>query len=114
MEHFLCSQHHFHRHVHVIRRYSGERSLLCRRPYSLTSSQPSGGGCYSVLVSIRTLHLNNKIIIELGNIVSYKIACAPSEDSDQTARMRSLIRVFAVRLNTLWILDYPSSFVRRL
>ena len=34
-------------------------------------------------------------ITELGHI-SYKIACAPSEDSDQTAHSRSLIRVFAV------------------
>ena len=32
---------------------------------------------------------------EPGYSISYKIACAPSEDSDQTARMRSLIRGFA-------------------
>ena len=43
-----------------------------------------------------------------------KIACAPSEDSDQPAHPRSLIRVLAVRLKTLWILGYPRSASRKL
>ena len=30
-----------------------------------------------------------------GHSISYKIACAPSEDSDQHVHPRSLIRVFA-------------------
>ena len=32
---------------------------------------------------------------EPGHSNSYKIACAPSGDSDQPAHLRSLIRVFA-------------------
>ena len=35
----------------------------------------------------------------------YLCACADSEDPDQTAHPRSLIRVFAVRLKTPWILQ---------
>ena len=35
---------------------------------------------------------------EPGHSISYKIACAPSEDSDQPAHTRSLIRVFAGHL----------------
>ena len=31
------------------------------------------------------------IILEPGHSISYKIACAPSEDSDQPAHLRSLI-----------------------
>ena len=44
---------------------------------------------------------------EPGHSISYKITCAPSEDYDQSARMRRLIRVFAVALKTLMILGYP-------
>ena len=36
-----------------------------------------------------------------GYSISYPIACTPSEVSDQPAHPRSLIRVFAVRLQTL-------------
>ena len=32
---------------------------------------------------------------EPGNSISHNIACVPSEDSDQPAHPRSLIRVFA-------------------
>ena len=35
------------------------------------------------------------LIYDPRDIISYKIASAPSEDSDQTAHLRSLIRVFA-------------------
>ena len=43
-----------------------------------------------------TVHM--KKTNEPGNNNSCKIACAPSEDSDQTAQMRSLIRVFSGQL----------------
>ena len=33
-----------------------------------------------------------------GHIISYKSPCAPSEDSDQPAHQRSLIRVFVEHL----------------
>ena len=40
-------------------------------------------------------------------MILHKLACAISKDSDQPAHSRMLIRVFAVRLETLWILGYP-------
>ena len=43
-----------------------------------------------------------------------KMACAPSEDSDQPGYPPSLIRVFAVRTKKAWILSYPLSAQRRL
>ena len=39
-----------------------------------------------------------------------KMACAPSEDSDQPR----LIRVFVVRMKKAWVLSYPLSTERRL
>ena len=43
-----------------------------------------------------------------------KVACAPSEDSDQPGHPPSLIRVFAVRMKKPWVLSYPLSAQRRL
>ena len=43
-----------------------------------------------------------------------KMACAPSEDSDQPGHPPSLIRVFAVRMKIAWVLSYPLSAQRRL
>ena len=44
------------------------------------------------------------IIAEPGHSISYKIACAPSEDLDQPAHWRRLIRAFAVHL--VWNIGY--------
>ena len=38
-----------------------------------------------------------------------KMACAPSEDSDQPGHPPSLIRGFAVRMKKAWVLTYPLS-----
>ena len=43
-----------------------------------------------------------------------KMACAPSEDTDQTGPSPSLIRVFGVRMKKAWVLSYPLGAVRRL
>ena len=43
-----------------------------------------------------------------------KMACAPSEDSDQPGHPPSLIRVFAVRMKKAQVLSYPLSAQRRL
>ena len=55
----------------------------------------------------------NEEIYKIGpeKSISYKTACASSEDSDQPAHLCRLISVFAVSLfavslKTLWILDY--------
>ena len=42
-----------------------------------------------------------------GHSISYKIACAATEDSEQHVHPRSLIGFFAVRLKALWFLGYP-------
>ena len=42
-----------------------------------------------------------------------KMACAPSEDTDQPGHPPSLIRVFAVRMKKAWFLSYPLSAQRR-
>ena len=42
-----------------------------------------------------------------------KMACAPSEDSDQPGHPPSLINVFAVLMKKAWILSYPLSAQRR-
>ena len=43
-----------------------------------------------------------------------KMACAPSEDSDQHGHPPSMIRVFAVHIKKAWVLSYPLSAQRRL
>ena len=44
---------------------------------------------------------------EPPNDKTNKMACAPSEDSDQPGHPPSLIRVFAVHLKKLGLLAYP-------
>ena len=51
----------------------------------------------------------SKIIYEPAHDKTNKMACAPSEDSDQPGRPPSLIRVFAVRMKKTWVLSYPLS-----
>ena len=52
-------------------------------------------------------------IVELPHDKTNKVACAPSEDSDQPGHPASLIRVFAVRMKKAWVLSYPLSAQRR-
>ena len=47
--------------------------------------------------------------IEPGHSISYKIAPAPSEYSDQPAHPRNLIRVYTVRLKMISIFGYQKS-----
>ena len=55
-----------------------------------------------------------KVLFEPHRDKTNKMACAPSEDSDQPGHPPSLIRVFAVRLKKARILSYPLSAQRRL
>ena len=50
---------------------------------------------------------------ESGHSISYNIACATSEDSDQPVHPHRLIRVSAVHLKTLGIICYLQSVMRR-
>ena len=43
-----------------------------------------------------------------------KIACVPSEDSDQPGHPSSLVRIFAVRMKKAWVRSYPLSTQRML
>ena len=53
-------------------------------------------------------------LIEPPRDKTNKMACAPSEDSDQPGHPPSLIRVFAARMKKAWVLSYPLSAQRRL
>ena len=53
-------------------------------------------------------------IIEPPHDKTDKMACVPSEDSDQPGHPPSLIRVFAVHMKKPWVLSYPLSAQRRL
>ena len=46
--------------------------------------------------------------------ITYKMICAPSEDSAQPGHPPSLIRIFAVRMKKAWALSYPLSAQQRL
>ena len=51
---------------------------------------------------------------ETAHDKTYKMACAPSEDSDQPGHPPSLIRVLAVLMKKAWVLTYPLSAPRSL
>ena len=53
-------------------------------------------------------------LTELPHDKTNKMACAPSEDSDQPGHPPSLIRVFTARMKKAWGLIYPSRAQRRL
>ena len=53
-------------------------------------------------------------LFELHRDKTNKMACAPSEDSDQPGHLPSLIRDFAVCMKKVLVLSYPSSGQRRL
>ena len=78
---------------------------------------------YDLLCILLHIHIHIKYYICIGNKqkqsnwdteFSCNIACAPSEDSDQPAHPCSLIRVFAVCLNTILILGCPQIALWRL
>ena len=54
------------------------------------------------------------VAFEPPNDKTNKMACAPSEDSDQPGHAPNLIRVFAVRMKKAWVFSYPLSAQRRL
>ena len=61
-----------------------------------------------------TLDSHNLDIIETFHDKTNKMACTPSENSDQPGHPPSLIRVFAVPMKKPWILSYPLAAQRRL
>ena len=67
-------------------------------------------------LSLHRAHSNTKTILlyQPPRDKTNKMACAPSEDSDQPGHPPSLIRVFALRMKKAWVLSYPLSAQRRL
>ena len=55
-----------------------------------------------------------RLIIEPPHDKINKVACAPSEDSDQPGHPPSPIRVFAVRMKKAWVLSCLLSAQRRI
>ena len=55
-----------------------------------------------------------EISFEPVHIKTYKMACVPSEDSDQPGHLPSLIRVSAVCMKKAWVLSCPLSAQQRL
>ena len=54
------------------------------------------------------------LIIEPPHDKTNKMACVPSEHSDQPGHLPSLIRIFAVCMKRAWVLSYPLSTQQRL
>ena len=67
-------------------------------------------GCISWLWHFHIISL----IFDPAHDKTNKMACAPSEDSDQPGHPPSLISVVAVRMKKAWVLSYPLSAQRRL
>ena len=77
---------------------------------AMVLSHPAPGPLYNLWT---TCSLRHQAIIssiyEPPHDKTNGIACAPSEDSDQSGHPPSLIRVFAVRMKKAWVLSYPQS-----
>ena len=63
---------------------------------------------------VRLFKFINITLFEPPHDKTNKMACAPSEDSDQPVHPPSLISVFADRMTKAWFLSYPLSAQRRL
>ena len=58
--------------------------------------------------------MSKELKIELPHDKTNKMACVPSNDSDQPGHLPSLIRVIAVHMKNAWVLSYPLSAQLRL
>ena len=59
-----------------------------------------------ISISLWSLNISFESIIEPPHDKTNKMACAPSEDSDQPGHPPSLIRVLAVRMKKAWVLTH--------
>ena len=70
-------------------------------------------GCLYRQVGLYTAQVDCVFVVYFNGInepphdKTNKMACAPSEDSDQPGHLPRLIRVFAVRMKKTWVLSYP-------
>ena len=69
---------------------------------------------YSGSVWKSCYHLFFVIAYEPALDKTYKMAYVPNEDSDQPGHLSSLISVFAVHMEKVWVLSYPLSAQQRL
>ena len=63
------------------------------------------------MVEITNKNSSCGIIIEPRHDISNNVVCATNKASDQPAHMRSLIRVFAGRLNILQMFSYRLNII---
>ena len=73
--------------------------------------------CIVLLVYLefqRSLYFQIAVTNEPPHDKTNKMACAPSEDSDQPGHLPTLIRFFAVCMKKVWVLSYPLSAQQRL
>ena len=86
---------------------------------SLLGAQPFCWFCHEaaqivIIWMLNHRHIFHTIPSEPPQDKTNKMACAPSEDSDQPGHPPSLIRAFTVRMKKSWFLSYPLSAQRRL
>ena len=87
--------------------------IVCRKMIMLLL-YPKFVCCNSVSVLICQTDQETKRAFEPPRDKTNKMACAPSEDSDQPGHPPSLIRVSAVRMKKACVLNYPLSTQGRL
>ena len=84
------------------------------------NSKTSCGGSTKIIKLLSKMFFIVITAFETVNIIdpphdkTNKMACAPSETSDQPGHSPSLIRVFAVRMKKECVLSYPLSAQQRL
>ena len=87
--------------------------ILCMYDkFSETESVRNSSTNTVMILSIRKTGPGNSIT-EPPHHKTNKMACAPSEDSDQPGHPPSLIRVFPVRMKKAQVLSYPLSAQRK-
>ena len=72
-----------------------ERYIFCEK---------NVGVDWNIYDSVELLRQNE---YEPGHSISFKIGCAPIQDSDQPAHPRTLSKTFVVRLTKAWLFGFP-------
>ena len=84
------------------------------RATSRSCSQSLIPGGRETVTQINVCIVNRQNMYEPQHGKTNNMACAPSEDSDQSGHPPSLIRVFVVRIKKHWVLSHPLSAQQRL
>ena len=102
-------------HVHLgtsgvkIETLSGDSFIVFHDSYLFVLFTCRSSRIFYFCISTRCLRL-----FEPPHDKPNKLACAPSDNSNQPGHPPSLIRVFALRMKKAWVLSYPLTTQRRL